>query len=153
MDDLDKTSWIDSLFAPGDKTLKKILGFGDFGNLRPAVNIGALCCQGKVTALLFFFPFFFSFPLLVTRPVDGKLCLGPAPSASQLCNLPCPSECVVSAWAAWGPCLHENCQDRQGRRGNGCSYTSLAALGDLKRVMEYYDKIAKAVVSNSTSGA
>ncbi|KAM6080416.1 thrombospondin type-1 domain-containing protein 7B isoform 5-T5 [Theristicus caerulescens] len=53
----------------------------------------------------------------VTRPVDGKLCLGPAPSASQLCNLPCPSECVVSAWSAWGPCLHENCQDRQGRRG------------------------------------
>ncbi|XP_075367636.1 thrombospondin type-1 domain-containing protein 7B isoform X2 [Mycteria americana] len=53
----------------------------------------------------------------VTRPVDGKLCLGPAPSASQLCNLPCPSACVVSAWSAWGPCLPESCQDRQGRRG------------------------------------
>ncbi|NWT41467.1 THS7B protein, partial [Chroicocephalus maculipennis] len=53
----------------------------------------------------------------VTRPVDGKLCLGPAPSASQLCNLPCPSECVVSAWSLWGPCLHENCQDHHGRRG------------------------------------
>ncbi|XP_014796606.1 PREDICTED: thrombospondin type-1 domain-containing protein 7B isoform X1 [Calidris pugnax] len=53
----------------------------------------------------------------VTRPVDGKLCLGPAPSSSQLCNLPCPSECVVSAWSLWGPCLHENCQDHHGRRG------------------------------------
>ncbi|NWX72371.1 THS7B protein, partial [Alca torda] len=53
----------------------------------------------------------------VARPVDGKFCLGPAPSASQLCNLPCPSECVVSAWSVWGPCLHENCQDHHGRRG------------------------------------
>ncbi|XP_061210326.1 thrombospondin type-1 domain-containing protein 7B isoform X2 [Neopsephotus bourkii] len=53
----------------------------------------------------------------VTRPVDGKLCLGPAPSASQLCNLPCPSECVVSVWSVWGPCLHENCQDHHRGRG------------------------------------
>ncbi|XP_074729867.1 thrombospondin type-1 domain-containing protein 7B isoform X2 [Strix uralensis] len=53
----------------------------------------------------------------VTRPVDGKLCLGPAPSASQLCNVPCPAECVVSAWSVWGPCLHENCQDHHGGRG------------------------------------
>ncbi|NXP12520.1 THS7B protein, partial [Thinocorus orbignyianus] len=53
----------------------------------------------------------------VSRPVDGKLCLGPAPSSSQLCNLPCPSECVVSAWSLWGPCLHENCQDHHGKRG------------------------------------
>ncbi|KAM9235501.1 thrombospondin type-1 domain-containing protein 7B [Leptosomus discolor] len=53
----------------------------------------------------------------VARPVDGKLCLSPAPSTSQLCNLPCPSECVVSAWSVWGPCLHENCQERHGRRG------------------------------------
>ncbi|XP_010085254.1 PREDICTED: thrombospondin type-1 domain-containing protein 7B-like, partial [Pterocles gutturalis] len=53
----------------------------------------------------------------VTRPVDGKLCLGPAPSSSQLCYLPCPSACVVSAWSVWGPCLPENCQDHHGRRG------------------------------------
>ncbi|XP_010161011.1 thrombospondin type-1 domain-containing protein 7B, partial [Antrostomus carolinensis] len=53
----------------------------------------------------------------VTRPVDGKLCLGPAPSASQLCHLPCPSECAVSAWSAWGPCLPEDCRDHHGRRG------------------------------------
>ncbi|NWS68862.1 THS7B protein, partial [Crotophaga sulcirostris] len=56
-------------------------------------------------------------PREVARPVDGALCLGPAPSASQLCDLPCPSQCVVSAWSAWGPCLHENCQDHHGRRG------------------------------------
>uniref|UniRef100_A0A8C2UC31 Thrombospondin type-1 domain-containing protein 7A n=1 Tax=Coturnix japonica TaxID=93934 RepID=A0A8C2UC31_COTJA len=53
----------------------------------------------------------------VSRPVDGKFCPGPAPSASQLCDLPCPSECEVSAWLAWGPCLPEDCRDRQGRRG------------------------------------
>ncbi|POI36229.1 hypothetical protein CIB84_000018 [Bambusicola thoracicus] len=53
----------------------------------------------------------------VSRPVDGKFCLGPAPSASQLCDLPCPSECAVSSWLAWGPCLPEDCRDRQGRRG------------------------------------
>ncbi|XP_072198495.1 thrombospondin type-1 domain-containing protein 7B [Excalfactoria chinensis] len=53
----------------------------------------------------------------VSRPVDGKFCPGPAPSASQLCDLPCPLECVVSAWLAWGPCLPEDCRDRQGRRG------------------------------------
>ncbi|XP_009998692.1 PREDICTED: thrombospondin type-1 domain-containing protein 7B [Chaetura pelagica] len=53
----------------------------------------------------------------VTRPVDGKLCLSPAPSASQLCNLPCPSVCAVSVWSLWGPCLPENCQDHHGRRG------------------------------------
>ncbi|XP_008946122.1 PREDICTED: thrombospondin type-1 domain-containing protein 7B-like, partial [Merops nubicus] len=54
----------------------------------------------------------------VTRPVDGKLCPGPAPSPSQLCNVPCPSECVVSSWSAWGPCLPENCQEEHhGRRG------------------------------------
>uniref|UniRef100_A0A8C0IEL0 Thrombospondin type-1 domain-containing protein 7A n=1 Tax=Bubo bubo TaxID=30461 RepID=A0A8C0IEL0_BUBBB len=53
----------------------------------------------------------------VTRPVDGKLCLGPAPSASKLCNVLCPAECVVSAWSVWGPCLHENCQDHHGGRG------------------------------------
>ncbi|XP_054033191.1 thrombospondin type-1 domain-containing protein 7B [Dryobates pubescens] len=53
----------------------------------------------------------------VTRPVDGKLCLSPAPSSSQLCDLPCLSECVVSSWSVWGPCLPENCQDHHGRRG------------------------------------
>uniref|UniRef100_A0A8C0F672 Thrombospondin type-1 domain-containing protein 7A n=1 Tax=Bubo bubo TaxID=30461 RepID=A0A8C0F672_BUBBB len=51
------------------------------------------------------------------EPVDGKLCLGPAPSASKLCNVLCPAECVVSAWSVWGPCLHENCQDHHGGRG------------------------------------
>ncbi|XP_026503553.1 thrombospondin type-1 domain-containing protein 7B [Terrapene carolina triunguis] len=53
----------------------------------------------------------------VTRPVDKKLCVGPAPSASQLCNVPCSSDCLVFSWSAWGPCVHENCQDHQGRKG------------------------------------
>ncbi|XP_019378020.1 PREDICTED: thrombospondin type-1 domain-containing protein 7B [Gavialis gangeticus] len=53
----------------------------------------------------------------VTRPDDKKLCPGLAPSASQLCTVPCPSECLVSAWSVWGPCVHENCQDHQGKKG------------------------------------
>ncbi|NWX81546.1 THS7B protein, partial [Nothoprocta pentlandii] len=53
----------------------------------------------------------------VTRPVDGKLCAGPAPAACQLCSVPCPSECRVSPWAPWGPCAADDCQERQARRG------------------------------------
>ncbi|NWR84339.1 THS7B protein, partial [Furnarius figulus] len=54
----------------------------------------------------------------VARPVDGKLCQGPAPSSSQVCHLPCPAECVVSPWSAWGPCQHEDCQHHHhGARG------------------------------------
>ncbi|NXK87861.1 THS7B protein, partial [Formicarius rufipectus] len=52
-----------------------------------------------------------------SRPVDGKLCQGPAPSSSQVCHVPCPAECVVSPWSAWGPCLHEDCQHPHGARG------------------------------------
>ncbi|XP_012505956.1 PREDICTED: thrombospondin type-1 domain-containing protein 7B [Propithecus coquereli] len=53
----------------------------------------------------------------VSRPVEKTLCMGPAPSASQLCNVPCSTDCIVSAWSAWGPCVHENCRDPQGRKG------------------------------------
>ncbi|NWV59055.1 THS7B protein, partial [Malurus elegans] len=53
----------------------------------------------------------------VARPVDGKLCQGPAPPSSQVCHLPCPAECVVSSWSPWGPCLPESCQHRHGGRG------------------------------------
>ncbi|NXA36109.1 THS7B protein, partial [Eudromia elegans] len=56
-------------------------------------------------------------PQGVTRPVDGKLCPGPMPAASQLCSVPCPSECRVSSWSPWGPCAPESCPERQGRRG------------------------------------
>ncbi|NXP37618.1 THS7B protein, partial [Leiothrix lutea] len=53
----------------------------------------------------------------VARPVDGKLCQGPAPASSQVCHLPCPAECAVSPWSPWGPCLPESCQHRHGGRG------------------------------------
>ncbi|XP_058277386.1 thrombospondin type-1 domain-containing protein 7B [Hirundo rustica] len=56
-------------------------------------------------------------PKEVARPVDGKLCQGPAPATSQVCHLPCPAECAVSSWSPWGPCLPENCQHRHGGRG------------------------------------
>ncbi|XP_021054219.1 thrombospondin type-1 domain-containing protein 7B [Mus pahari] len=53
----------------------------------------------------------------VSRPVESTLCLGPAPSASQLCNVPCSTDCIVSSWSAWGPCVYENCHDPQGKKG------------------------------------
>ncbi|XP_041329117.1 thrombospondin type-1 domain-containing protein 7B [Pyrgilauda ruficollis] len=56
-------------------------------------------------------------PKEVARPVDGKLCQGPAPATSQLCHLPCLAECAVSSWSPWGPCLPESCQHRHGGRG------------------------------------
>ncbi|XP_070587525.1 thrombospondin type-1 domain-containing protein 7B [Erythrolamprus reginae] len=53
----------------------------------------------------------------VTRPAEKKLCLSPVPPSSQLCSIPCPPDCVVSSWSAWGPCVHEVCQEIQGRKG------------------------------------
>lgn len=49
--------------------------------------------------------------------MDSKLCSGPIPSTMQLCHIPCPVECEVSPWSAWGPCTYENCNDQQGRKG------------------------------------
>ncbi|RLW04808.1 hypothetical protein DV515_00005689 [Chloebia gouldiae] len=57
-------------------------------------------------------------PKEVVRPVDGKLCQGPAPATSQLCHLPCLAECAVSSWSPWGPCLPESCQHHHGGRVN-----------------------------------
>ncbi|XP_066202247.1 thrombospondin type-1 domain-containing protein 7B [Saccopteryx leptura] len=53
----------------------------------------------------------------VFRPVEKTLCVGPAPVASQLCSVPCSTDCIVSSWSAWGLCVHENCHDPQGRKG------------------------------------
>ncbi|XP_064238873.1 thrombospondin type-1 domain-containing protein 7B [Aotus nancymaae] len=53
----------------------------------------------------------------VSRPVERTLCVGPAPSPSQLCNIPCSTDCIVSSWSAWGLCIHENCHDPQGKKG------------------------------------
>ncbi|XP_042638425.1 thrombospondin type-1 domain-containing protein 7B [Orycteropus afer afer] len=53
----------------------------------------------------------------VSRPVEKTLCLGPTPLASQLCNIPCSMDCIVSSWSAWGLCTQESCRDTQGRKG------------------------------------
>ncbi|XP_063042222.1 thrombospondin type-1 domain-containing protein 7A [Engraulis encrasicolus] len=52
-----------------------------------------------------------------SRPVDSALCLGSAPNTTQLCQLPCPVECQVSAWSAWGPCTYEICSDQTTKKG------------------------------------
>uniref|UniRef100_A0AAY4ELB3 Thrombospondin type-1 domain-containing protein 7A n=1 Tax=Denticeps clupeoides TaxID=299321 RepID=A0AAY4ELB3_9TELE len=52
-----------------------------------------------------------------SRPVDNDLCLGVAPNTTQLCHIPCPVECEVSLWSAWGPCTLENCQDQSAKKG------------------------------------
>ncbi|XP_053570076.1 thrombospondin type-1 domain-containing protein 7A [Bombina bombina] len=52
-----------------------------------------------------------------SKPVDPKLCTDPAPSTSQLCHVPCPIECEVSTWSAWGPCTFENCDDQLSKKG------------------------------------
>lgn len=54
-----------------------------------------------------------------SRPVENKLCQGPIPELSQLCQIPCPVECEVSVWGAWGPCTFENCEDQAGTKGKG----------------------------------
>lgn len=57
-----------------------------------------------------------------SRPVENKLCKGPIPNRSQLCQIPCPIDCEVSPWAAWGPCTFENCDDQAGKKGTKCCY-------------------------------
>ncbi|OCT61032.1 thrombospondin type-1 domain-containing protein 7B isoform X2 [Xenopus laevis] len=53
----------------------------------------------------------------VYRPVDERFCVGPMPPVSQLCNILCSTDCLLTPWSAWGPCTHENCLDPQGRKG------------------------------------
>uniref|UniRef100_A0A3B3BBP5 Thrombospondin type-1 domain-containing protein 7A n=1 Tax=Oryzias melastigma TaxID=30732 RepID=A0A3B3BBP5_ORYME len=50
-------------------------------------------------------------------PVENRLCQGPVPNRSQLCQIPCPIDCQVSPWGAWGPCTFENCDDQTGKKG------------------------------------
>lgn len=52
-----------------------------------------------------------------SRPVENRLCQGPVPNTTQLCQVPCPIDCQVSPWGAWGPCTFENCEDQAGRKG------------------------------------
>lgn len=54
----------------------------------------------------------------VSRPVDGRLCDGNEPPlAVQSCSVPCQHHCVLSQWSSWGPCIHENCKEPQGKKG------------------------------------
>uniref|UniRef100_A0A8C1X0D4 Thrombospondin type-1 domain-containing protein 7A n=1 Tax=Cyprinus carpio TaxID=7962 RepID=A0A8C1X0D4_CYPCA len=52
-----------------------------------------------------------------SKPVDVQLCKGTTPSTTQLCHIPCPVECEVSLWGAWGPCTFENCNERVVKKG------------------------------------
>ncbi|XP_041421849.1 thrombospondin type-1 domain-containing protein 7A isoform X2 [Xenopus laevis] len=58
-----------------------------------------------------------TFEISASKPVEAKLCSEPPLSTSQLCHVPCPIECEVSAWSAWGPCTFENCDDQQSKKG------------------------------------
>uniref|UniRef100_A0A8C1ZU58 Thrombospondin type-1 domain-containing protein 7A n=1 Tax=Cyprinus carpio TaxID=7962 RepID=A0A8C1ZU58_CYPCA len=54
---------------------------------------------------------------LKSKDVNSDLCLGVSPNTTQLCHIPCPVECEVSSWGAWGPCTFENCQDQSSKKG------------------------------------
>ncbi|XP_037532443.1 thrombospondin type-1 domain-containing protein 7A [Nematolebias whitei] len=58
-----------------------------------------------------------TFQITASRPVENQLCKGPIPNTSQLCQIPCPIDCEVSPWGAWGPCVFENCDDQTGKKG------------------------------------
>ncbi|XP_030638046.1 thrombospondin, type I, domain containing 7Ab [Chanos chanos] len=58
-----------------------------------------------------------TFEITASQPVDNQLCLGPVPNTTQLCHIPCPIECELSPWGAWGPCTFENCDDQVGKKG------------------------------------
>ncbi|XP_067891134.1 thrombospondin type-1 domain-containing protein 7B isoform X2 [Heterodontus francisci] len=53
----------------------------------------------------------------VSRPVEQSLCTEPIPVTSQLCTIACPTDCLVSAWSAWKPCIPENCQGPHRNKG------------------------------------
>uniref|UniRef100_A0A672YXA7 Thrombospondin, type I, domain containing 7Ba n=1 Tax=Sphaeramia orbicularis TaxID=375764 RepID=A0A672YXA7_9TELE len=56
----------------------------------------------------------------VSRPVDARLCAAaaePPPSSVRGCSVPCRHHCLLSAWSHWGPCVHENCKEPQGKKG------------------------------------
>uniref|UniRef100_A0A8C6TPE6 Thrombospondin, type I, domain containing 7Ba n=1 Tax=Neogobius melanostomus TaxID=47308 RepID=A0A8C6TPE6_9GOBI len=54
----------------------------------------------------------------VSRPVSARLCAAEKPPSSvQSCSLPCQHHCLLSAWSDWGPCLHDNCKEPQGKKG------------------------------------
>nr|XP_055040560.1 thrombospondin type-1 domain-containing protein 7B isoform X1 [Misgurnus anguillicaudatus]XP_055040561.1 thrombospondin type-1 domain-containing protein 7B isoform X1 [Misgurnus anguillicaudatus]XP_055040562.1 thrombospondin type-1 domain-containing protein 7B isoform X1 [Misgurnus anguillicaudatus]XP_055040563.1 thrombospondin type-1 domain-containing protein 7B isoform X1 [Misgurnus anguillicaudatus] len=56
-------------------------------------------------------------PSHINRPVRRNLCTGPLPTLAQSCSIPCQKHCPLTPWSPWGPCLHDNCLEAQGRRG------------------------------------
>ncbi|XP_034041977.1 thrombospondin type-1 domain-containing protein 7B [Thalassophryne amazonica] len=53
-----------------------------------------------------------------SRPVSAQLCAAEQPpSAVQHCTVPCQHHCLLSPWSPWGACLHDNCNESQGRKG------------------------------------
>lgn len=63
-------------------------------------------------------PFSLSFVCPVSRPVISRLCAAEEPpSAVQRCSVPCQRRCLLSQWSPWGACLHDSCNEPQGRRG------------------------------------
>lgn len=62
--------------------------------------------------------FLMHFVCLVSRPVNSRLCAPEEPpSAVQRCSIPCQHRCLLSQWSPWGACLHDSCNEPQGRRG------------------------------------
>ncbi|XP_047457726.1 thrombospondin type-1 domain-containing protein 7B isoform X2 [Mugil cephalus] len=54
----------------------------------------------------------------VSRPVSARLCDGEEPpSAVRQCSVPCQRRCSLSQWSPWGACLHDNCEEPQGKKG------------------------------------
>ncbi|KAK2874094.1 hypothetical protein Q8A67_021247 [Cirrhinus molitorella] len=53
----------------------------------------------------------------ISRPVGRNLCTGPLPPLAESCFIPCQKHCPLTPWSPWGPCLHDNCLEPQGRRG------------------------------------
>uniref|UniRef100_A0A8C6LSW7 Thrombospondin type-1 domain-containing protein 7A n=1 Tax=Nothobranchius furzeri TaxID=105023 RepID=A0A8C6LSW7_NOTFU len=85
-------------------------------------NVTGLCGGGLQTREVYLSRINFPYvpagcALQASRPVENKLCKGPIPNRSQLCQIPCPIDCEVSPWGAWGPCIFENCDDQTGKKG------------------------------------
>nr|XP_032801799.1 thrombospondin type-1 domain-containing protein 7A-like isoform X2 [Petromyzon marinus] len=58
-----------------------------------------------------------SYEISASRPVDSSLCGVDKPETLQACSVPCPAECRLTPWTAWGPCTFENCGEAPGKKG------------------------------------
>ncbi|XP_047227142.1 thrombospondin type-1 domain-containing protein 7B isoform X3 [Girardinichthys multiradiatus] len=79
----------------------------------------------------------------VSRPVNAWLCDGDDPPlAVQNCSIRCQHQCLLSQWSLWSACLHENCKERQGRKGfrqrkREVLWESSNTLGTCPHLMEF----------------